>query len=60
MTDDPPLKTLCSEISLVSGTPYPSKIQLVKITSKDQLGNIFSKGLDKIAFQRLQEMLMGW
>jgi hypothetical protein len=29
------------------------KIQLVKIVSTDQLGNIFTKGLDKIAFQRL-------
>jgi hypothetical protein len=38
----------------------PQKIQLVKIASTDQLGNIFTKGLDKIAFQRLQKMLMGW
>jgi hypothetical protein len=36
------------------------KIQLVKIASTDQLGDIFTKGLDKIAFQRLQKMLMGW
>ena len=38
----------------------PQKNQLVKIASTDQLGNIFTKGLDKIAFQRLQKMLMGW
>ncbi len=38
----------------------PRKIQLVKITLKDQLGDIFTKGLDKIAFQRLRKMLMGW
>ena len=38
----------------------PQKIQLVKIASTDQLGNIFTKGLDKIAFQRLQKILMGW
>jgi hypothetical protein len=38
----------------------PQEIQLVKIASTDQLGDIFTKGLDKIAFQRLQKMLMGW
>jgi hypothetical protein len=38
----------------------PQKIQLVKIASTDQLGDIFTKGLDKIAFQRLRKMLMGW
>jgi hypothetical protein len=36
------------------------KFQLLKIASTDQLGDIFTKGLDKIAFQRLQKMLMGW
>jgi hypothetical protein len=38
----------------------PKKIQLVKIVSTGQLGDIFTKGLDKIAFQRLRKMLMGW
>ncbi len=38
----------------------PQKIQLVKITSTDQLGDMFTKRLDKIPFQRLQKMLMGW
>jgi hypothetical protein len=37
----------------------PQKNQLVKIAAADQLGNIFTKGLDKPAFQRLQKMLMG-
>jgi hypothetical protein len=31
--------------------PVPCKIQLVKIATKDQLGDIFTKGLDKATFQ---------
>jgi hypothetical protein len=38
----------------------PCKIQLVKITTKDQLGDIFTKRLDKATFEYLQKMLMGW
>ncbi len=37
----------------------PRKTQLVKIASTDQLGDTFTKGLDKITFQRLRKMLMG-
>jgi hypothetical protein len=38
----------------------PRNIQLVKIDMKDQLGDLFTKGLDKIAFERLQKQLMEW
>ena len=35
-------------------------IKLLKIASEDQLGDIFTKGLGKIIFQRLCKELMGW
>ncbi|KAL7461491.1 hypothetical protein ACHAXS_001911, partial [Conticribra weissflogii] len=38
----------------------PKKIELVKICSEDQLGDIFTKGLGAVAFVRLRSMLMGW
>jgi hypothetical protein len=38
----------------------PCNIQLIKIKTKDQLGDLFTKGLDKIAFERLQKQLMEW
>jgi hypothetical protein len=38
----------------------PRKIQLVKIATNDQLGDLFTKGLDKVSFENLQKMLMGW
>jgi hypothetical protein len=38
----------------------PCKIQLVKIDTKNQLGDVFTTLLEKIAFQCLQQMLMGW
>ena len=38
----------------------PRKITLVKIATNEQLGDIFTKGLNRIAFQRLRKMLMGW
>jgi hypothetical protein len=38
----------------------PHQIQLVKIDSDDQLGDLFTKGLTKIKFSRLQKKLMGW
>jgi hypothetical protein len=38
----------------------PCKIQLVKIATKDQLGDIFNKGLDKAIYKYLRKMLMGW
>jgi hypothetical protein len=39
----------------------PSKrITLVKIDTKSQLGDIFTKGLTKDTFERLRFLLMGW
>jgi hypothetical protein len=35
------------------------KIQLVKIATKDQLGDIFTEGLDKATFKNMQKMLVG-
>jgi hypothetical protein len=37
----------------------PHNIQLIKINTKDQLGGLFTKGLDKIALKRLKKQLMG-
>jgi hypothetical protein len=36
------------------------RITLVKIDTKNQLGDIFTKGLTKDSFERLRFMLMGW
>jgi hypothetical protein len=38
----------------------PQNIQLVKISSEDQLGGFFTKGLSRVFFSRLQKQLMGW
>ena len=38
----------------------PKKITLVKISTADQLGDIFTKGLGRIVFERLRKKLMGW
>jgi len=38
----------------------PRHIQLVKIDTDDQLGDLFTKGLTKIKSSRLQKKLMGW
>jgi hypothetical protein len=38
----------------------PRNIELVKISSEDQLGNLFTKGLSQIFFSRLRKKLMGW
>ena len=38
----------------------PRKIKLLKIDTKHQLGDIFTKGLSREPFQRLRSMLMGW
>jgi hypothetical protein len=38
----------------------PRKIELMKISSENQLGDLFTKGLDRIIFQRLRKKLMGW
>jgi hypothetical protein len=36
------------------------KIQLVKIGSEDQLGDLFTKGLSRVKIFILQKKLMGW
>ncbi|KAL7548588.1 hypothetical protein ACHAWF_011864 [Thalassiosira exigua] len=38
----------------------PRGIDLVKVDSKDQLGDIFTKGLGRVAFEYLRKKLMGW
>jgi hypothetical protein len=38
----------------------PRHIQLVKIATDDQLGDLFTNGLTKLKFSRLQKKLMGW
>ena len=38
----------------------PRNIQLVKISSNEQLGDLFTKGLSRILFQGLRKKLMGW
>jgi hypothetical protein len=38
----------------------PRRVEIVKIATEDQLGDIFTKGLDKISFKQLQKKLMGW
>ena len=41
--------------------PYgPRNIELVKISTIDQVGDIFTKGLGRVAFQHLRKKLMGW
>ena len=38
----------------------PRNIELVKIATENQLGDIFTKGLGTIAFRRVRKQLMGW
>ena len=38
----------------------PRNIVLTKIASKDQLGDIFTKGLPAIQFKTLRKQIMGW
>jgi hypothetical protein len=38
----------------------PCNIKLVKIATSKQLGDMFTKGLERIAFQHMRKMLMGW
>jgi hypothetical protein len=42
------------------GSIGPRNIQLVKIGSEDQLGDLFTKGVSGIKFSCLQKKLMGW
>ena len=38
----------------------PRNIELVKIATADQIGDIFTKGLTTVVFQHLRKKLMGW
>jgi hypothetical protein len=38
----------------------PRMIHLVKVSSEEQLGHLFTKGLNGTKFSRLQKKLMGW
>jgi hypothetical protein len=38
----------------------PHGVDLVKIATQDQLGDLFTKGLVKISFEQLRKRLMGW
>ncbi len=38
----------------------PRGVDLVKIATQDQLGDLFTKGLVKISFKQMQKRLMGW
>ena len=38
----------------------PRGITLVKIATKEQLGDIFTKGLGRVTFEYLWKKLMGW
>jgi hypothetical protein len=38
----------------------PHNIELVKITSQNQLGDVFTKGLGSTAFASVRKQLMGW
>jgi hypothetical protein len=38
----------------------PRKIKLVKIATKDQLGDMFTKGLGSVPFSYLRSKIMGW
>lgn len=38
----------------------PRNIELVKIATADQLGDIFTKGLGAVAYTRVRKQLMGW
>ena len=38
----------------------PRNIQLVKIASQNQLGDIFTKGLGTTAFKNVRKQMMGW
>ena len=38
----------------------PRQIELVKIDTDNQLGDLFTKGLTNIKFSKLQKKLMGW
>ena len=37
-----------------------NKVSLVKVDSKNQLGDIFTKGLAAPTFEHLRRLLMGW
>ncbi len=38
----------------------PCNIKIIKIPTESQLGDLFTKGLCQVPFERLQKKLMGW
>ena len=60
MTDDPTVKHCAIKYHWFREHIGPRHIQLVKIDTDDQLGDLFTKGLTKIKFSHLQKKLMGW
>ena len=38
----------------------PRRVQLTKICTTEQLGDMFTEGLGRVTFQRLRAKLMGW
>jgi len=38
----------------------PRNIKIIKIPTESQLGDLFTKGLCRVAFERLRKKLMGW
>ena len=60
MTNDPRSKHYAIKYHWFREHLGPRKIHLVKISSEEQLGNLFTKGLSGTKFSRLQKKLMGW
>ena len=62
---EPQRTTLCSKHYVIKyhwccEQIQTRKIELIKIASADQLGDIFTKGLSRIIIEGLQKKLMGW
>ncbi len=53
-------QTLCYKYHWFREHIGPRRIELVKIDTDDQLGDLFTKGLTKIKFSQLGKKLMGW
>ncbi len=60
MMNDTPLEALRHKISLVPGTFRSEENSPDKISSEEQLDDLFTKGLRGTKFSRLQKKLMGW
>eukprot|EP00804_Cyclotella_cryptica_P022731 CCRYP_012515-RA/>CCRYP_012515-RA protein AED:0.49 eAED:0.49 QI:0/0/0/1/0/0/2/0/107 len=57
---DPSLETLRHQVSLVSRHVHSRRVRLLKIESRNQLSDLFTKGLPAPAFSHLRSLLMGW